>query len=95
MIASLVAIAFLMISYLGRKNGKIILTLRITGMDLATNGVIVNDALRIIRSKINNLNCGDTSSSRLLRDIKQDFNSSSGPEPGLEEEQLKTTSGVF
>jgi hypothetical protein len=59
--------------------------------ELVTNGVIVNDALRIIQSKMEHLNGEEK---RLLRDIKRDFPS---PEPGEEEqeEQLKTTNGVF
>jgi uncharacterized protein (UPF0335 family) len=58
-------------------------------VELATNGVIVNDALRIIQSKMEHLNGEEK---RLLRDIKQDFNS---PELDEEGEQLKTTNGVF
>jgi hypothetical protein len=58
-------------------------------VELATNGVIVNDALRIIQSKMEHLNGEEK---RYLRDIKQDV-----PSPELEEEgeQLKTTNGVF
>ena len=58
-------------------------------VELATNGVFVCDALRIIQSKMEHLNGEEK---RLLRDIKQDFNS---PELDEEGEQLKTTNGVF
>jgi hypothetical protein len=61
--------------------------------ELVTNGVIVNDALRIIQSKMEHLNGKrEGEEKRLLLDIKQDF-----PSPELEEEgeQLKTTNGVF
>lgn len=62
-------------------------------VELATNGVIVNDALRIIKSKIEHLNGEEK---RLLRDIKQDFNPSQEPElEHLEEQEQKTTNGVF
>jgi hypothetical protein len=57
--------------------------------ELVTNGVIVNDALRIVQSKMEHLNGEEK---RLLRDIKQDFPL---PEPGQEEQELKTTNGVF
>ena len=57
--------------------------------ELVTNGVIVNDALRIIQSKMEHLNGEEK---RLLRDIKEDFNSL--PEPGPEDQQ-PTTNGVF
>ena len=63
--------------------------------ELVTNGVIVNDALRIIQSKMDHLNGkGETKDKRLLQDIKEDFNSLPVPE-SEEEEQLKTTNGVF
>ena len=55
-------------------------------MDLTTNGVIVNDALRIIQSRINVLNGVDTSSSTKSDEII------------LTEDELKekpTTNGVF
>jgi IS30 family transposase len=58
-------------------------------IELVTNGVIVNDALRIVQSKMQHLNGEEK---RLLRDIKQDFNP---PELEEEGEQLKTTNGVF
>jgi hypothetical protein len=62
-------------------------------MDLTTNGVIVNDALRIVQSKMDHLNGEEK---RLLRDIKQDFNPSQEPElEHLEEQEQKTTNGVF
>jgi hypothetical protein len=62
---------------------------------LATNGVIVNDVLRIVQSKMEHLNCEEK---RLLRDIKvvKDIEDKDGIEPGLElEEEPKTTNGVF
>lgn len=63
--------------------------------ELVTNGVIVNDALRIVQSKMEHLNGEEK---RLLRDIKhvEDIEDKSelGPEE-QEEEQLKTTNGVF
>jgi hypothetical protein len=63
--------------------------------ELVTNGVIVNDSLRIVQSKMGHLNGNgkrEGGEKRLLRDFKQDF-----PSPELEEEgeQLKTTNGVF
>ena len=64
--------------------------------ELVTNGVIVNDALRIVQCKMEHLNGngkGEGREKRLLRDIKRDF-----PLPDLEdqeEEQVKTTNGVF
>jgi transcriptional regulator len=57
--------------------------------ELVTNGVIVNDALHVVQSKMEHLNGEEK---RLLRDIKQDFPL---PEPGQEEQELKTTNGVF
>ena len=59
--------------------------------ELVTNGIIVNDSLRIIQSKMQHLN-GKGEEKRLLRNIKQDFNP---PELEEEGEQLKTTNGVF
>ena len=61
--------------------------------ELVTNGVIVHDSLQIIQSKMEHLN-GNGKEKRLLRDIKQDFNSLPEPE-SEEEEQPKTTNGVF
>jgi Zn-dependent oligopeptidase len=59
--------------------------------ELVTNGVIVNDALRIVQSKMEHLNGEEK---RLLRDIKQDFDSL--PQPELDDgEEQKTTNGVF
>ena len=66
--------------------------------ELVTNGVIVNDALRIVQSKMEHLNGnGKGEEKRLLRDIKQDFDSlPQQPEPELEDgEEQKTTNGVF
>ena len=60
-----------------------------------TNGVIVNDALRIVQSKMDRLNGEEK---RLLRDIKVMKDIEDKIEPGLEEEQeeqLKTTNGVI
>ena len=58
-------------------------------MDLATNGVIINDALRIIQSKVNMLNGVDNISS----------SSKSNSDEIIIEDELKgedkTTSGVF
>ena len=55
-------------------------------MDLATNGVIINDALRIIQSKINVLNRVDTSLSSTDEIMIEDE---------LKGEEEKTTNGVF
>ena len=61
--------------------------------ELVTNGVIVNDSLRIIQSKMEQLNGnGKGKEKRLLQDIKEDFNSLPEAEEG---EQLPTTNGVF
>jgi hypothetical protein len=61
-------------------------------MDLATNGVIVNDALRIIQSKINVLNGVDISSS-----TKSDSGSGEiiTTKDELKGEEEKTTNDVF
>jgi hypothetical protein len=58
-------------------------------MDLTTNGVIVNDALRIIQSKINVLNRVDTSSSSTSTDDEIMI------EDELKGEEEKTTNGIF
>jgi hypothetical protein len=63
--------------------------------ELVTNGVIVNDALRVVQSKMDRLNDEEK---RLLRDIKRVEDIENKLEPGpeeQEEEQLKTTNGVF
>jgi hypothetical protein len=63
--------------------------------ELVTNGVIVNDALRIVQSKMDHLNGEEK---RLLRDIKvvNDIENKAGLELELEsEEEPKTTNGVF
>ena len=65
--------------------------------ELVTNGVIVNDALRVVQSKMEHLNGEEK---RLLKDIKrvEDIKGKLESEPGpeeQEEEQLKTTIGVF
>jgi hypothetical protein len=63
--------------------------------ELVTNGVIVNDALRIVQSKMDHLNGEEK---RLLRDIKvvNDIENKAGLEIEMEEEpQAKTTNGVF
>jgi hypothetical protein len=61
--------------------------------ELVTNGVILNDALRIVQLKLNHLNGEEK---RLLRDIKcvEDIENKSGLELELEEEP-KITNGVF
>jgi hypothetical protein len=63
--------------------------------ELVTNGVIVNDALRTVQSKMDHLN-GEGKEKRLLRDIKhvEDVEDKLKLRPE-EEEQLKTTNGVF
>jgi hypothetical protein len=68
-------------------------------VELATNGVIVNDALRIIQSKMEHLNGEEK---RLLRDIKRAEDMEDNEHvinlnlsQEQEEEQLKTTNGVF
>ena len=61
-------------------------------MDLATNGVIINDALRIIQSKVNMLNGVDTNNNNNIS------KSDSGEiiiEDELKGEEEKTTNGVF
>jgi predicted transcriptional regulator len=63
--------------------------------ELVINGVIVNDALRIVQSKMDHLNGEEK---RLLRDIKvvNDIENKAGLELELEsEEEPKTTNGVF
>jgi IS30 family transposase len=60
--------------------------------ELVTNGVIVNDALRVVQSKMYHLNGEEK---RLLRDIKHMEDIENKLEPGPELEQLKTTNGVF
>ena len=65
--------------------------------ELVTNGVIVHDSIQIIQSKVEHLNGEEK---RLLRDIKVVKDIEDKLEPGLEEEgaeeqQLKTTNGVF
>jgi hypothetical protein len=61
--------------------------------ELVTNGVIVNDALRIVQSKMEHLNGeGKGKEKKLLQDIKED------PEAGeaeAEAEEEITTNGVF
>ena len=58
--------------------------------ELVTNGVIVHDSLQVIQSKMEHLN--GKGKREGLQDIKQDFPL---PEPGPEEQELKTTNGVF
>jgi Holliday junction resolvase RusA-like endonuclease len=67
-------------------------------MELTTNGVIVNDELRVVQSKMEHLNGEEK---RLLRDIKdvEDIEGN-GPVTNLSqkpetEEEPKTTNGVF
>jgi hypothetical protein len=58
--------------------------------ELVTNGVIVNDALRIVQSKMEHLNGnGKGEEKRLLKDIREDF------EDINKEEEEVTTNGVF
>jgi hypothetical protein len=59
-------------------------------MDLATNGVIINDALRIIQSKVNMLNGVDNISS-----LSKSNSDEIIIENELKGEEDKTTSGVF
>jgi uncharacterized protein (UPF0335 family) len=66
--------------------------------ELVTNGVIVNDALRIIQSKMEHLNGEEK---RLLRDIKEDVEAEA-EDNGLsnnfereEEQQQQTHNGIF
>jgi hemerythrin-like domain-containing protein len=66
--------------------------------ELVTNGVIVNDALRIVQSKMEHLNGEEK---RLLRDIKEDVEAedkvlSNNFEKEEEQQQTETTTnGVF
>jgi hypothetical protein len=60
-------------------------------MDLATNGVIVNDALRIIQSKVNMLNGVDTNNNNISKSDSDEI--IKGDE--LKGEEDKTTNGVF
>lgn len=64
--------------------------------ELVTNGVIVNDALRIVQSKMEHLNGngngkGEEEEKRLLKDIKEDVEA----EAEAEAEAEITTNGVF
>ena len=66
--------------------------------ELVTNGVIVNDALRIVQSKMEHLNGEEK---RLLRDIKEDVEAEA-EDNGLsnnfereEEQQQQTHNGIF
>jgi hypothetical protein len=66
--------------------------------ELATNGIIVNDALRIVQSKMAHLNGEEK---KLLHDIREDAKAEAEDKKGLsnnsemEEEQQQTTNGVF
>ena len=60
--------------------------------ELVTNGVIVNDALRVVQSKMEDLNGKGKGKGKRCADIKEDFNSLPEAEEG---EQLPTTNGVF
>jgi transcriptional regulator len=62
--------------------------------ELVTNGVIVNDALRVVQSKMEHLNGEEK---RLLRDIKhvEDIENKSVSGLELELEDQPTTNGVF
>jgi hypothetical protein len=64
--------------------------------ELMTNGVIVNDALRIVQSKMEHLN-GEVKEKRLLKDIKED---AEAEDIGLSEnsemdEEQPTHNGIF
>ena len=60
-----------------------------------TNGVIVNDALRIVQSKMDHFN-GNVrgGEKRLLRDIMQGISSQEPELEEQEEQELKTTNGI-
>jgi IS30 family transposase len=62
--------------------------------ELVTNGVIVNDALRIVQTKMEHLNGEEK---RLLRDIKrvEDIENKAGLELEIEDQQQPTANGVF
>jgi hypothetical protein len=64
-------------------------------IELVTNGVIVNDALRIVQSKMDHFN-GNVrgGEKRLLRDIMQGISSQEPELEEQEEQELKTTNGV-
>ena len=70
-------------------------------MDLATNGVVVTDAIKYVQGKMDHLN---TTEKKLLQDIKdkgeadtKDIEDTSEGEssPGLEEQQQQTHNGIF
>jgi predicted transcriptional regulator len=68
--------------------------------ELVTNGVLVNSSLQIIQSKIQQLNGngkgkGEGKEKRLLLDITCEDIEAEGKLGPEEEEQLKTTNGVF
>jgi hypothetical protein len=66
--------------------------------ELVTNGVIVNDALRIVQSKMEHLNGEDK---KLLHDIREDAEADEAEDKGpsenseREDQQQQTTNGVF
>ena len=67
-------------------------------IDLATNGIIVNDALRIVQSKMEHLS---NQEKKLLQDIKEDTEAEA-EDNGLsnnfereEEQQQQTHNGIF
>ena len=60
-------------------------------MELATNGVVITDAIKYVNGKMEHLN-GEVKDKRLLRDIKGDEEIVPHKEG---EEQLPTTNGVF
>jgi hypothetical protein len=54
-------------------------------MDLTTNGIIMNDAIKYVQGKMDHLN---TAEKKLLQDIKEDTEAEA-------EEETTTTNGVF
>ena len=70
--------------------------------ELVTNGVIVNDALRVVQSKVEQLNGkGKGEDKKLLHDINEseaaeaeDASEVNSP-PGLELEEQPTHNGIF
>jgi hypothetical protein len=62
-------------------------------MDLTTNGIIVNDAIKYVQGKMDHLN---NQEKKLLHDIKEDAEAAEAAEAKDEEETAAaTTNGVF
>ena len=59
-------------------------------MDLSTNGVVVNDAIKYVQGQMNHLNKTEKA---LLQDIKQKEDKPEQEEEDVE--QQKTTNGIF